>query len=173
MTDSYNQNASNIFTGSAGKPKTQILPFDKQPFITESPFYWKNGKDWDRSARNANGEPLYTSSQYTFTISQNLNHMQETYRANGISDFTGKITKAATITFVKDNASLVTTVTTPPVSTTTPRLQSLRQEQRAYPHYPPQSPVTSKTTYSPLAEWITLLGVGMAGFLVIVTRNRQ
>jgi hypothetical protein len=37
---------------------------------------------------------------------------------------------------------------------------------------PTSTPVTGKTTYSPLAEWITLLGVGMAGLLVI-TRNRQ
>ena len=172
MTDSYNQNTSNIFTGSAGKPKTQILPFDKQPFITESPFYWKNGKDWDRSARNANGEPLYTSSMYTFTISQNLNHMQETYRANGISDFTGKITKTATITFVKDNASLVTTVTTPPVATTMPLTTITASGTEGVSPLPTSTPVTSKTTYSPLAEWITLLGVGMAG-LLIITRNRQ
>jgi hypothetical protein len=172
MTDSYNQNTSNIFTGSAGKPKTQILPFDKKPFITESPFYWKNGKDWDRSARNANGEPLYTSSMYTFTISQNLNHIQETYRANGISDFTGKITKAATITFVKDNASLVTTVTTPPVATSMPLTSITTSGTDGVSPVPTSTPVTSKTTYSPLPEWITLLGIGMAG-LFIITRKRH
>jgi hypothetical protein len=171
MTDSYNQNTSNIFTGSAGKQKTQILAFDKQPFITESPFYWKNGKDWDRTARNANGEPIYTSSRYTFTISQNLNHMQETYRANGISDFTGKITSAATITFVKDNVSLVTTAATPQVSTTLPLTPITTSETGDVSPLPPSIPVTSKTTYSPLAEWIALLGVGIAGFMVI-TRNR-
>jgi hypothetical protein len=171
MTDSYNQNTSNIFTGSAGKQKTQILPFDKQPFITESPFYWKNGKDWDRSARNANGEPLYPSSKYTFTISQNLNHMQETYRANGVSGFTGKITSAATITFVKDNASLVTTTATPPVTTSLLPTTITTSGTDGVSSVPTSMPVTSKTTYSPLAEWIALLGVGMAGFLVI-TRNR-
>jgi hypothetical protein len=172
MTDSYNQNTSNIFTGSAGKPKTQILPFDKKPFITESPFYWKNGKDWDRSARNANGEPLYTSSMYTFTISQNLNHIQETYRANGISEITGKITKAATITFVKDNASLVTTVTTPPVATSMPLTSITTSGTDGVSPVPTSTPVTSKTTYSPLPEWITLLGIGMAG-LFIITRKRH
>lgn len=172
MTDSYIQNTSNIFTGSAGKPKTQILTFDKQPYITVSPFYWKNGKDWDRSARNANGEPLYPSSMYTFTISQNLNHIQETYRANGISDFTGKITDTATITFVKDNASLVTTVTTPPVATTMPLTTITASGTEGVSPLPTSTPVTGKTTYSPLAEWITLLGVGMAGLLMI-TRNRQ
>jgi hypothetical protein len=172
LTDSYNQNTSNIFTGSAGKPKTQILPFDKQPFITESPFYWKNGKDWDRSARNANGELLYTSPVYTFTITQNLNHMQETYRANGISDFTGKITKAVTITFVKDNASLVSTVTTPPAVTTLLPATITPSGTDGLSPLPTSTPVTSKTTYSSLAEWITLLGVGIAG-LFIVTRNHQ
>jgi hypothetical protein len=171
LTDSYNQNTSNIFTGSAGKPKTQILPFDKKPFITESPFYWKNGKDWDRTARNMNGEPLYPSSRYTFTIHQNLNHMQETYRANGISDFTGKITSVATITFVKDTASLLPTAAPSPVSTTLTLTTVTPSGTDSVSPLPTSIPVASKTTYSPLAEWIALLGVGMAGFLVIV-RNR-
>ncbi len=171
LTDSYNQNASNIFTGSVGSKKYQILPFDKHPFITESPFYWKNGKDWDRSARNANGEPIYISSMYTFTISQNLNHMQETYRANGISDFDGRITKVATITFVKDDTSQTTTVTTQPVMTTNTDIPLTTLIPGEVTTGATSTPVATKTTYSPLAEWITLLGVGIAG-LFIITRNR-
>ena len=108
MTDSYGQRISNLFTGSAGNSQTVILPFDEKPFITESPFYWKNGKDWNRSARNAKGEPLYPAGTYIFTISQNLNHMQETYRSSGITDLEGKITQTKTITFIKE--------TTPPAT---------------------------------------------------------
>jgi hypothetical protein len=177
LTDSYGQNTSNIFTGSAGNPKTQILPFDKQPFITESPFYWKNGKDWDRSARNANGEPIYPSLTYTFTISQNLNHMAETYHANGITDIVGKITRAKTITFVKDTtspaspASPVTTVTAQPVMTTEPGITLTSSGTDGVPHVTTVSPVAKKTTYSPLAEWITLLGVVMAGLVIIRKRT--
>jgi hypothetical protein len=97
--------------------------------------------------------------------------MQETYRANGISDVTGKITRAATITFVKDNASFVTTVTTPPVATTMPPTSITTSGTEGVSPVPATTPVTSKTTYSPLAEWITLFGVGMAG-LFVITRNR-
>jgi hypothetical protein len=171
LTDSYGQNTSNIFTGSAGNPKTLILPFDKQPFITESPFYWKNGKDWDRSARNANGEPIYPSMTYTFTISQNLNQIQETYKANGITDFTGRITQAKTITFVKDNKSLNTPFTTQPVITTKPVITFTSSSPDGVTTVTTPSPVAKKTTYSPLAEWITLLGIVVAGFFII-TRNR-
>ncbi len=174
MTDSFDQNISNIFTGSAGKPKTQILPFDKRPFITESPFYWKNGKDWDRSARNANGEPLYPFLTYTFTISQNLNHMQETYLASGVTNFTGKTTQVKTITFVKDTtspASPVTTVTTQPVITTEPVITLTASGTEDVSSGAPTSTVATKTTYSPLAEWITLLGVGVAGLFIIRKRT--
>jgi len=171
LTDSFGQNTSNIYTGSAGKPNTQILPFDKQPFITESPFYWKNGKDWDRNARNANGEPLYTSPTYTFTISQNLNHMQESYRLNGITDFTGRITQAKTITFVKDNISATTQVTTQPVLTTLPAMTPVSSETDGITAITTSSPVAEKTTYSPVAEWIPLLGIAIAG-LFIISRNR-
>jgi hypothetical protein len=172
LTDSYGQNTSNIFTGSAGNPKTQILPFDKQPFITQSPFYWKNGKDWDRSARNAQGEPLYTSTTYTFTISQNLNHLQETYRANGITDLTGKVTQTTTITFVKDDLQAVTTATTQPVViTSTPAITITPPVTERVTTVPASTPVAKKTTYSPVGEWITLLGIIGAG-MFIIARNR-
>ena len=171
LTDSYGQNLSNIFSGSAGNPNTQILPFDKQPFITESPFYWKNGKDWNRSARNKNGEPLYPSTTYTFTISQNLNHMQESYRSSGVTDFTGKVTQAKTITFSNDNRSPVTSETTPMVMTTKPVVHLTSSATDGVTPVTSSSPVAKKTTYSPIAEWVPLLGIVVAG-LFIITRNR-
>jgi len=167
LTDSYGQSISNIFTGSAGNAKTEILPFDKKPFITESPFYWKNGKDWNRSARNANGEPLYSTGTYTFTITQNLNHMQETYRSSGISDLEGKITQTKTITFVKDITSLPTPVTTQPVLTITPGSTSTLSATASITTVPTSSPIAKKTTYTPLPEWITLLGIVMAGLFIL------
>jgi hypothetical protein len=167
LTDSFGQSISNIYTGSAGNSKTQIFPFDKKPFITESPFYWKNGKDWNRSARNANGEPLYSTGTYTFTISQNLNHMQETYRSSGISDLEGKITQTKTITFVKDITSLPTPVTTQPVLTITPGSTSTLSATASITTVPTSSPIAKKTTYTPLAEWITLLGIVMAGLFIL------
>ena len=124
LTDSYGQRIRNLFTGSAGNSQTVILPFDENPFITESPFYWKNGKDWNRSARNAKGEPLYPAGTYIFTISQNLNQMQETYRSSGITDLEGKITQTKTITFVKETTPPATPITTQPLQTTLPRVST-------------------------------------------------
>ena len=171
LTDSYGQSISNIFTGSAGNPKTQIFPFDKQPFITESPFYWKNGKDWNRGARNAQGEPIYPAGTYTFTISQNLNHLQEIYRSSGITDLEGKITQTKTITFVKETTPLATPVTTQPELTIIPVITSLSSTTALITTVPTSSPIAKKTTYTPLPEWITLLGIVMAG-LFIMPKNR-
>jgi hypothetical protein len=170
LTDSYGQSISNIFTGSAGNLKTQILPFDKQPFITESPFYWKNGKDWNRSARNANGEPLYPAGTYIFTISQNLNHLQETYRSSGITELEGKITQTKTITFVKETTPLATPVNTQPVLTTIPVISPISSTTASITALPTSSPIAKKTTYTPLPEWITLLGIVTGGLFIIRKR---
>ncbi len=171
LTDSYGQSISNIFTGSAGNPATQILPFDEKPFITESPFYWKNGKDWNRSARNANGEPLYSAGTYTFTISQNLNHMLETYRSSGITDFDGKITKTTTITFIEETPPLTIPVTTqPPLLTTIPVIATISSTTASITTVATSSPIAKKTTYTPLPVWISLIGIIVAGLFIIRKR---
>ena len=170
LTDSYGQRISNIFTGSAGNPQTVILPFDKQPFITESPFYWKNGKDWNRSARNAKGESLYIAGTYTFTINQNLNHMQETYKSSGITDLEGKLTQTKTITFVKETPPLATPVNTQPVLTTLPVIAAGSSTIAPITTVATSSPIAKKTTYTPLPEWITVLGIVLAGFFIIRKR---
>jgi hypothetical protein len=171
LTDSYGQRISNLFTGSAGNSQTVILPFDEKPFFTESPFYWKNGKDWNRSARNAKGEPLYPEGTYTFTISQNLNYMQETYRSSGITDLEGKITQTKTITFVKETSPPATPITTQPLQTTVPGVTISASTTAPIPTVPTSSPIAKKTTYTPLPEWITLFGVIFGGFLIL-SRNR-
>jgi hypothetical protein len=170
LTDPYGQMISNIFTGSAGNSKTVILPFDKQPFITESPYYWKNGKDWNRSARNAKGEPLYQTGTYTFTISQNLNQMQETYESSGITDIEGKITQTKSITFEKGTPLPATPVNTQAVLTTPTVLEAGSSTTAPITTVPTSSPIAKKTTYTPLPEWITLLGIVMAGLFFIRKR---
>jgi hypothetical protein len=170
LTDSYGQSISNILTGSAGNAKTQILSFDKQPFITESPYYWKNGKDWNRSARNMYGEPLTPAGTYTFTISQNLNHMQETYRSSGITDLEGKITQTKTITFTQETPPLTTIVGTQPVLTSIPVIATNPSTTVPTTIVPTSSPIAKKTTYTPLPEWVTLLGIVMAGLLITLKR---
>jgi hypothetical protein len=170
LTDSYGQSISNIFTGSAGNSQTQILPFDNKPFITGSPFYWKYGKDWNRSARNAYGEPLYTLGTYTFTINQNLNHMEESFKSSGITDLAGKITQTNTVTFVKGNASVVIPETVKPVITTISVIPSLSSTTQSITTLPASSPLGEKTTYTSLPEWITLVGIVAAGVFIIWKR---
>jgi hypothetical protein len=171
LTDSYGQSISNIYTGSAGNAKTEILPFDKKPFITESPFYWKNGKDWNRSARNAYGELLTPVGTYTFTLSQNLNHLQETYRSSGITDLEGKTTQTKTITFTEETTPLTTIVGTQPILTTIPVIATSSSVPVSITPVPTSSPIAKKTTYTPLPEWVTLLGIVLAG-LFIVPKHR-
>ena len=171
LTNPLGQGIGNIYTGNAGNPKTQILSFDSQPFITASPYYWKSGKDWNHNARNAFAEPLYPVGTYTFTVSQNLNNMKETYRSRNNTDIAGKITQTATVTFVKVVTPVATPVSVEPVMTTMPVTTSPLSQTAAVTTIPASLPVPIKTTYSPLPEWIALLGIVVAG-LFIIRKNR-
>jgi len=169
LTNPLGKGIGNLYTGSAGNSKTQILPFDSQPFITASPYYWKSGKDWDHTARNAVGDPLYPAGTYTFTVNQNLNNMKETYALRNSTDAAGKITQTATVTFLKVNTSAVTQTSIP--TSTQPVTTVTVSQTPAVTALPTSSPVPTKTTYSPLPEWIALLGIGVAG-LFILRKNR-
>jgi hypothetical protein len=171
LTNPLGQGIGNIYTGSAGNAKTQILSFDNRPFITASPYYWKSGKDWDRNARNVFAEPLYPVGTYTFTISQNLNTMKETYLSRNITNITGKITQTATVTFVKVDTPVATPVSAQPDVTTMPVTTPPLSQTAVVTGIPTSSPVPKKTTYSLLPEWITLLGIVVA-VLFIIPKNR-
>jgi hypothetical protein len=167
LTNPLGQGIGTIYTGSAGNAKTQILSFDNQPLITASPYYWKSGKDWDRTARNAVAEPLYPTGTYTFTVSQNLNNMKDTYRSSNNTTTTGKLTQTATVTFVKVDTPVVTPVPEQPVVTTMPVTTPPLSQTAAVTEIPASLPVPKKTTYSPLPEWIALLGIVVAGLFII------
>jgi hypothetical protein len=171
LTNPLGKGISAIYTGSAGNPKTQILSFDNQPFITASPYYWKSGKDWDRTARNAVAEPLYPVGTYTFTVSQNLNNLKETYRSRNSTDIAGKISKTATVTFVKVDIPVATPVSIQPVVTTMSTIIPTSLKTIGVTTVPTSSTIPKKTTYSPLPEWIALLGIVVAG-LFIIPKNR-
>ena len=162
---------STIYTGNAGNSKTQILSFEKQPFITVSPYYWKNGKDWDHTARSTSGETLYPLGTYTFTISQNLNSMQETYKTGRVLNLTGTMTESATVTFIKDTSPAATPQTTQPVMTTTPGNNPTLSQTGIINSVPTSSPLPVKTTYTPLPAWIGLVGIIIAG-LIVLGKNR-
>jgi hypothetical protein len=171
LTDPLGKGIGNIYTGSAGNSKTLILSFDSHPFITASPYYWKSGKDWDRTARNKFAEPLYPLGTYTFTVSQNLNNMMETYQSRNSTDSAGKVMQTATVTFVKVDTPVATPATGQPVMTTIPVTSPTVSKTAAATAIPTSLPEPKKTTYSPLPEWIALLGVVIAG-LFIIPRNR-
>jgi hypothetical protein len=171
LTNPLGEGIGNIYTGSASNSKTLILPFDNHPFITASPYYWKNGKDWDRTARNKVAEPLYPLGTYTFTVSQNLNNLMETYRSRNSTDTAGKITQTATVTFVQVDTPVATPVTAQPVMTTVPVTTPVVSKTATVTAIPTSLPVPKKTTYSPLPEWIALLGIVVAGLFVIQKRR--
>ena len=162
----------NFYTGSAGNKNTLIVPFDNHPFITTSPYYGKGGKDWDHTARNKNAEPLYPLGTYTFTVNQNLNNMKDTYTSLNNPAYAGRITQTATVTFVQANTSVTTQpvtqpVITQPVLTTVPVTSLTESSTTETTAVPTSSPVPVKTTYSPLPEWIALLGIVVAALFVI------
>jgi hypothetical protein len=174
LTNPSGRVVSTIYTGNAGNSKTQILSFEKQPFITASPYYWKNGIDWDHTARGNSGETLYPLGTYTFTIDQDLNSIRETYSSSGIVNLAGITTNSASVTFIKDMSPALTPENTQPVDTTvsspTP-YPSATSSQTGVTSHPTSSPLPVKTTYTPLPEWIGLVSIFIAG-LIVLGKNR-
>ena len=172
LTDPLGRNIPNIQTGNYGGPKTLILPFDNNPFISSSPYLWKNGYTWDHAARNIQGDLIYPLGTYTFTATQNLNHMQESYAASAGNDQEGKTTSTATVTFLASDpltvpSSSVTVVSTLPEVTLSATATPVSTIVTVLPT---STPVAKKTTYAPLPAWIALLGMGIAGLLAVVRR---
>ncbi len=109
LTGPTGQALTNIYTGSAGLPDTEILKLDTNPIVTSTPYYWKDGGRWNHTARDRDGTVLYPPGTYTFYGTQNLNNMRF-YYGNDSRVATG----ARTITFAADAV-----VTTPPVTSLT------------------------------------------------------
>jgi len=170
LTDPLKRNVPNIYTGTYGLANTLILPFESNPYITSSPYLWKNGNVWDHAARNIQGDPIYPPGTYSFTLTQNLNNMQESYGVNG-NESTGKTRSLANITFLAPEPMVIPT-TSVTVATTIPQVTISKPATTVTTTaIKTTSTVAKKTTYTPLPGWIALLGIGIAGFLAIVRRN--
>jgi len=171
LTDPTGKSIPSIYTGSAGAKNTQIIAFDSKPYISASPYYWKNGAAWDFSAKNPQGALLYPSGTYTFTVSQNLNHMQESYTGSTNVNTDGMTTSSASFAIYRE-------VSTIP-STTAPRDTITSQPVQTAPvitseiatTVPTTTPVPAKTTYAPLPAWVALFGSGLAA-VIVLARNR-
>jgi hypothetical protein len=172
LTNPLGMAIGNFYTGSAGDKNSMINPLDNHPYITTSPYYGKGGKDWDHTARNKIGEPLYPPGTYTFTVNQNLNNMKDTYTSLNNPVYTGRITQMATVTLTQvnttDTTPLITQpVITQPVLTSVPVTSMTESSTTEATAVPTSSAVVVKTTYSPLPEWIVLFGIVVAAIFVM------
>lgn len=173
LTDPLKRNIPNIYTGSYGGANTLILPFETNPYVSASPYLWKNGNTWDHAARNIQGDMIYPPGIYTFTLTQNLNRMQESFLAGGSTGLEGKTSSTATVTFLASDP-IVAPTSLSTVSSTLPEVTISASATKVTPTataMPTSSPVAKKTTYAPMPGWIALLGTGIVGFVVIVRRN--
>lgn len=177
LTTASGKELSSIYTGSVGGASTQILLFDGNPFITTPTYFGKNlGASWNRLSRDATGGFIYAPGVYTFTVSQNLNHMQELYRASGIADLTGIATASASVQILPQEALPTTTppiTTLPETTAVTTAPETLPPASPALVTTIPATTVTpeKKTTYSPLPMSLVIGGIGIAGVLFAVRRK--
>lgn len=172
LTDPLKRNVPNIYTGTYGLANTIILPFENNPYVTSTPYLWKNGNVWDHAARNIQGDMIYPPGTYSFTLTQNLNNMQESYGTVGVNESIGKTSYSATVTFLAPEPLVVPTSSVT-VATTLPKVTiSAPATTVTATAIKTSLPVAKKTTYTPLPGWIAPLGIGIVGFLAIVRRNR-
>ena len=148
LTDPSGKLLPTLYTGNAGNPGTIALLFNSHPFISSSPYIWTNGAAWDRNARDAQGYILYPPGTYTFTLTQNLNNMQDDYNDSPF-DYPGLLSKTASVTFVNEVTPVPTLTSQTPVLTAQPVVSTTIPAVQATT-VPTTSPVAKKTTYAPL-----------------------
>jgi hypothetical protein len=166
LTDSRGNELKSLYSGSYGKADTVIIPFDNTPFISASPYIWKNGGAWDLESRNAQGDPLYPPGTYTLTVKQNLNGMETAYAGISPEDRIGLLEASAAVTFTKPESAPVQTATTSgtspsaAVTTSPPGTPGNTLTSETVP--PTLTTVPVKATYAPLPFWTVLSGLGIA-----------
>jgi hypothetical protein len=160
LTDPRGKGIANIYTGSYGNAATQIIGFDNAPYIFASPYYWKNGIAWNRQSRNVQGEFIYPPGTYTFTVTQNLNHMQDVYGNSVLGTIVPQTNATATVTFIKPESVPVQTVSGQEQVSLVTVTESMPVTPSATPAV--DTPVSLKTTYTPLPLWVLFAGLGIA-----------
>jgi hypothetical protein len=175
LTNPSGGGITNIYTGSYGAAGTEILLFDNTPVITSSPYYWKAGSSWNRTAKNIQGDLLYPAGSYTITVSQNLNGMQAVYNTAGITDTDGLLTSSASVIFTQPRMVIPTSV---PVQTTGTLLVTSTTTVSSEPALPTSvippetaTPVPVKTTYAPVPAWIVLAGLCIGSVIAAAKRK--
>jgi len=161
-----------IYTGDIGASTTQILKFDSAPFIKSSPYTWANGPAWDRNAKSTDGTAVYSTGTYTFTATQDLNHMSESYTG---TDAIGTVTSGdRKVTFIADafttSPTVIPSLTAPKETATTITTATATQQQTVTKQVTATT-VPVKTTFTPLPVWITVAGLGIAAVALLVRRK--
>ncbi len=157
-----------LYTGNAGNSNTVALLFDNHPFISSSPYIWTDGADWDRNARDAQGYIIYPLGTYTFTLTQNLNNMQDSYPGSPL-DYPGLLSKTANVTFVSDQTAVPSTTSQQPVLTTQPVASTTIPVVQATT-VATTSPVAKKTTYASLPPLVAVAGI--IGAVAVILRKK-
>ena len=171
LTDPRGKELLSVYTGSYGKPDTLIIPFETHPYISSSPFDWNVGGSWNRLSRNAQGEFLYPPGTYTFTITQNLNRMQDLFTS--AQEREGHVFASASVTFSEAPASgggVTIPQSTPLVTANTstpPPLPSASSTTSV----PTGTEAPTRTTYAPVPFWVS--AAGLVAALVLSARVKR
>ena len=171
LTSPSGTNIPQIYTGNLGASTTQIIKFDSTPVIKSSPYTWANGPAWDRNAKSTDGSNVYQTGTYTFVVTQNLNHMSDSYSGTAA---VGTVTSGdKTITFISDAFTTSPTLLpslTAPVGTAVTTAETTTAPQQVTAQ-PTATTIPKKTTYSLLPAEIALIGLGIAALAISVKRK--
>jgi hypothetical protein len=175
LIDPYGTSLSTVYTGSLGKTDTKGILLEKKPFISASPYVWKDGNAWDRTSKNTQGDSLYPVGTYTITVNQDLNHMREMYPGTTPADRAGLLEASATVIFIKPVSTPVQTVSEPTqvsLSTGTPSLPGSPSATLTEATIPSNRTTAPRnTTYAPLPLWVVPAALGIA--LACTVRQRK
>jgi hypothetical protein len=175
LIDPYGTSLSTVYTGTLGKTDTKGILLEKKPFISASPYVWKDGNAWDRTSKNTQGDSLYPVGTYTITVNQDLNHMREMYPGTTPADRAGLLEASATVIFIKPVSTPVQTVSEPTqvsLSTGTPSLPGSPSATLTEATIPSNRTTAPRnTTYAPLPLWVVPAALGIA--LACTVRQRK
>jgi len=166
---------SSVYTGNSGKTDTKGILIEKNPIISVSPYYWKDGSAWNRMSRNAQGEFTYPPGTYSVEIKQNLNGLEALYADLYADERIGLLQSSASVTFVKPESTAVQTpsetATTPSAAATTKSAGTPAPTLTDSATTASPTTVPAKTTYSPQPIWVVLGALGIA--LLCAARQRK
>ena len=172
LTSPSGGNMPSVFTGNVGNSATQIIPFDSNPMITSSPYFWQNGPAWDRNAKSTDGSAVYQPGTYTFVATANLNGMTGSFTGDAAI---GNVTSGnRTVTFLPA-ASFATPTTIPLMLATPNQTTNITAAATITPVpttvQPTATIIPKKTTFTPLPDGIAIAAFGIAACAIVAGRK--